>query len=153
MTATKKPYRPAKTPAKAKKAGTETCSHLSRRRWAFSNLGTYVIRDVRNQPGVMSQHAAALALDLGYGAKDRGKALEACAWLTKYADELGIALVNDYMHGTYGRTWLCSRAAWRVHTQNTIGIRYHGIHVELHSWAANLTAAQYEARWRALPRP
>ena len=153
MTTSKKPYNPAKVPAKAAKPGTETCSRLSRRRWDFSNLGTYVIRDIRNQPGTMSQHAAALALDLGYAPKNRAQALEACAWFVQYADELGIALINDYMHGDYGRTWLCSRAAWRTHTSNTIGIRYHGIHIELHSWAANLTAAQYEARWRALPRP
>ena len=153
MTTSRKPYNPAKLPAKAVKPGTETCSRLSRRRWDFSNLGTYVIRDIRNQPGTMSQHAAALALDLGYAPKNRAQALEACAWFVQYADELGIALINDYMHGDYGRTWLCSRAAWCVHTNNTIGIRYHGIHIELHSWAANLTAAQYEARWRALPRP
>ncbi len=153
MTTSKKPYNPAKLPAKASKPGTETCSRLSRRRWDFSNLGTYVIRDIRNQPGTMSQHAAALALDLGYAPKNRAQALEACAWFVQYADERGIALINDYMHGDYGRTWLCSRAAWRVHTSNTIGIRYHGIHIELHSWAANLSPAQYEARWRALPRP
>ena len=153
--ATKNPYRPAKTPAKGPKAGVETCSRLSRRRWAFSNLGTYVVRDMRNQPGTMSQHAAALALDLGYPATKEGRAqaLEACAWFAKYADELGIALINDYMHGQYGRTWLCDRAAWKTHTQSTIGIRYSGIHIELHSSFANLSAAEYEKRWRALPRP
>lgn len=153
--ATKKPYRPAKTPAKAPKAGTETCSRLSRRRWAFSNLGTFVVRDMRNQPGIMSQHAAALALDLGYPATTEGRrqALEACTWFATYADELGIALINDYMHGQYGRTWLCDRAAWKTHTQSTIGIRYHGIHIELHSSFANMSAQAYEERWRALPRP
>ena len=153
MTASRKPYTPAKTPAKGPKSGVETFSRLARRRWPFSNLGTHVIRDIRNQPGVMSQHAAALALDLGYAAKDRMVAWEACAWFSQYADELGISLINDYMHGDYGRTWLCSRAAWRTHTSNTIGIRYHGIHVELHPAVANLSAAAYEARWRAVPRP
>jgi len=151
--ASKKPYTPAKTPARTAKPGTETCSRLARRRWAFSNLGTYVIRDIRNQPGTMSQHAAALALDLGYNPKNRAEALEACAWFTKYADELGVALVNDYMAGDYGRTWLCSRAAWRTHTSNTIGIRGHWIHIELHPWAANMAADKYEALWRSLPRP
>jgi len=155
VTASKRPYKPAKTPAKAKKPGVETFSRLSRRRWPFSNLGTWVVRDMRNQPGVMSQHAAALALDLGYDASPQGRetALEACTWYAYYADELGIALINDYMHGQYGRTWLCDRAAWKTHTQATIGIRYRGLHIELHSAAANLSAAAYEARWRALPRP
>ena len=153
MTTSRKPYNPAKVPAKAQRPGTQKCSELSRRRWPFSNLGTWVIRDIRNQPGTMSQHAAALALDLGYAAKDRPAALEACNWFVAYADELGVALINDYMHGDHGRTWLCSRAAWRIHTTNTIGIRYHGIHIELHRWAADLSGPAYEARWRALPRP
>ena len=45
---TRKPYVPGKVPAKGKKPGTETCSRLSRRRWAFSNLGTWTVRDMRN---------------------------------------------------------------------------------------------------------
>ena len=155
MTTSKKPYRPATTPAKGPKAGTDTFARLSRRRWQFSNLGTWVVRDMRNKPGTMSQHAAALAADLGYDATKAGRAaaLEACTWYVQYADELGIALINDYMHGDYGRTWISDRAAWRTHTSSTIGIRYRGLHIELHSWAANLPADKYEARWRALPRP
>ena len=64
---TKRPYTPAKTPARGKKPGTETFSRLSRRRWPLSNLGTWTVRDMRNKPGTMSQHAAAVALDLGNG--------------------------------------------------------------------------------------
>jgi len=77
MTSSKKPYVPAKTPATAKRAGTEKFSELCRRRssWAFTSLGTYVVRDIRNKPGVMSQHAAGLALDLQY--KDRKMCLSA----------------------------------------------------------------------------
>lgn len=149
----KRPYNPGKAPARGKLSGTETFSSLARRRWPFSNLGTWVVRDVRNQPGTMSQHATGRALDLGYKATDRAAALEACTWIVRYADELGVALVNDYMAGDHGRTWLCSRAAWRTHTTNTIGIRYYGIHVELHDWAARMPAAKYEQLWRSLPRP
>ena len=149
---TKKPYRPATTPATSKKPGTETFSRLARTRWKqLSNLGTWTIRDIRNKPGTMSQHAAARALDLGYAPKDRATALAACDWFVANADALGIALINDYMAGEYGRTWLCDRAAWRTHTTATIGIRYHGLHIELHAWAAN--DPNYEARWRAIPRP
>lgn len=153
MTSTRKPYQPGKVPAKAKKPGTETFSRLARRRWGFSNLGTFIVRSVRNDPGTMSQHATARALDLGYAPADRAKALEACRWIVQYSDELGIALVNDYMSGRYGRTWISSRANWKEHTTNTIGIRYHGIHVELHEWAARMPADKYEALWRSLPRP
>lgn len=99
----------------------------------------------------MSQHAAALAIDLQY--IDRADALEACNWFVKYADELGIALINDYMAGRYGRTWLCSRAAWKTHTSNTIGIRGSWLHIELHKRSADMPAAKYDAIWRSLPRP
>lgn len=151
MTTTKKAYQPGKTPAKGKQPGTETFSALTRRRWGFGNLGTWVIRDIRNQPGTMSQHATGRAADFNY--TDRVKAIEAMNWFVQYADELGVALINDYMHGDFGRTWICDRAAWRSHTKNTIGIAYRGFHVELHAWAARMPADKYEARWRSLPRP
>lgn len=148
---TKKPYTPAKLPAKAQRPGTQKFLDLSKRRWGFTSLGTWVVRDVRNQPGVMSQHAAALAIDLQY--VTRADALQACNWFALYADELGIALINDYMAADYGRTWLCSRAAWKVHTKNTIGIRGNWLHIELHKKYADMTAVQYDQVWRALPRP
>ena len=151
MSTSRRPYEPGKVPAKGKLSGTETFSRLSRRRWGFTNLGTWVVRDVRNQPGTMSQHATGRALDLQY--VDRAAALEACAWFVQYADQLGVALINDYMAGRYGRTWLCSRAAWRTHTTDTIGIRGHWLHVELHAWAARMDAGKYEQLWRDLPRP
>lgn len=149
MTTSRKPYSPSRIAAKGKRTGTETFSRLARRRWPFSNLGTWVVRDIRDKPGIMSQHAAGLALDLGY--TDRAAALEACTWFVKWADELGVALINDYTHGKYGRTWLCSRAAWKVHDKPTIGSRGAWIHVELHAWAANHEG--YEALWRAIPKP
>ena len=116
MTSSKKPYAPAKTPATGKRAGTEKFSDLCRRRtsWSFTNLGTWVVRDIRNKPGVMSQHSAGLALDLQYS--DRAMCLSAIEWLIANTDELGISLVNDYLFGKYGRTWICDRAAWKVHT-------------------------------------
>lgn len=152
----KRPYIPAKAASRGPLPGTDTFSRLSRRRWSlFSNLGTWTVRDMRNKPGTMSQHASGRALDLGYPATKAGRAaaLEALTWYVDHADELGIALLNDYVHGDYGRTWISNRAAWRVHTRNTIGIRYHGIHLELHEWAAKLPADKYEKLWRDIPRP
>lgn len=153
MTSTKKPYLPAKTPAKAKRAGTEKFSELCRRRtsWSFTNLGTYVLRDIRNQPGVMSQHAAGLALDLQYS--DRAMCVKALDWIISHSDELGVSLCNDYMGGgKYGRTWICNRAAWKVHTSDTIGIRGNWIHIELHrKWADS--AGLVSAEWYKIPRP
>lgn len=152
MTSTEKPYAPAKTPSKGKRAGTEKFSELCRRRssWDFTNLGTWVVRDIRNKPGQMSQHAAGLALDLQYS--DRAMCLGAITWLIANADELGIALVNDYMCGKYGRTWICNRAEWKLHTTDTIGIRGKWIHIELHrKWADN--AELVETNWREIPKP
>lgn len=149
--ATKKPYTPAKVPAKAKRPGTEKFLDLCKRRWKFTSLGTWVVRDIRNKPGQMSQHAAALAIDLQY--TSRADAIQACDWFVKYADELGIALINDYMAGKYGRTWLCSRAAWKTHTTDTIGIRGSWLHVELHKRWADMSAEQYDRIWRSLPKP
>ena len=152
MTISKKPYVPAKTPSKGKRAGTEKFSDLCRRRtsWKFTNLGTWVVRDIRNKPGQMSQHAAGLALDLQYS--DRAMCLGALDWLIANSDQLGIALVNDYMHGEYGRTWISSRAAWKCHTKDTIGIRGKWIHIELHRlFADNPTLV--EANWRKIPKP
>ena len=152
MTSSKKPYAPAKTPSTGKRAGTEKFSDLCRRRtsWSFTNLGTWVVRDIRNKPGVMSQHSAGLALDLQYS--DRAMCLSAIEWLIANTDELGISLVNDYVFGKYGRTWICDRAAWKVHTTDTIGIRGSWIHIELHRlFADNPTLV--EANWRKIPRP
>ena len=152
MTSTKKPYAPAKTPSTCKRAGTEKFSDLCRRRtsWAFTNLGTWVVRDIRNKPGQMSQHSAGLALDLQYS--DRAMCLSAIDWLVANSDELGISLVNDYLYGKYGRTWICDRAAWKVHTTDTIGIRGSWIHIELHRlFADNPTLV--ETNWRKIPKP
>lgn len=152
MTSSKKPYLPAKTPSKGKRAGTEKFSELCRRRtsWGFTNLGTWVVRDIRNKPGQMSQHAAGLALDLQYS--DRAMCLGALDWLIANSDELGIALCNDYMAGKYGRTWICDRASWKVHTKDTIGIRGNWIHIELHRLFAD-NPAHLEMNWRKIPRP
>ena len=98
----------------------------------------------------MSQHSAGLALDLQYS--DRAMCLSALNWLISNSDELGIALVNDYMHGKYGRTWLCDRAAWKVHTTDTIGIRGSWIHIELHrKWADSATLVS--ENWYKIPKP
>jgi hypothetical protein len=91
MTSSKKPYVPAKHHQKANGQAPKSSLSLCRRRttWAFTNLGTWVVRDIRNKPGQMSQHAAGLALDLQYS--DRAMCLGAMEWLIANTDELGIA--------------------------------------------------------------
>jgi hypothetical protein len=47
---------------------------------------------------------------------------------------------------------LCSRAAWKCHQKNTIGIRGHWIHIELHRKFAD-NAELVETNWRKIPKP
>lgn len=82
------------------------------------NNGSWVVRDVRGKPGIISNHARGLAVDLSYrwmqekqlGCKD-GEQL-AMIYLNKLlqnADTLGIALVINY---SQNRSWKCDRGTW-----------------------------------------
>ena len=146
----KRPYPPATVAWKSKRKGTEKFVDLSCRRWkSFTNLGTWVVRDMRGKPGVMSVHATGRALDLGYTA--RAEADNAIGWFTAHNTALGITLINDYQYGKYGRTWICDRQAWKIHDKPTIGARGNWFHVELEPWAADDPVA-IERVWRSLPR-
>jgi len=74
------------------------------------------MRDVRNRPGVVSNHARSLALDASYrflkskGRKDgRQISLRYINKLLINADTLGIQLVIDYK---LQRSWRCDRRTW-----------------------------------------
>ena len=80
------------------------------------NNGSFVIRDIRTQPGTISNHARGVAVDFSYR-KMTGKglvngrtvALPFVTELLKNADTLGIELVIDYHEN---RSWRCDRATW-----------------------------------------
>ena len=146
----KRPYPPAVSSSKGKRPGTEKFVELCRRRWKFTNLGTWVVRDMRDKPGVLSVHATGRALDLGYS--DRKPVMAAIRWFVTYNTALGITLINDYEFGKYGRTWKCDRQDWVIHQKPTIGTRGSWIHVELDGWAAD-DPQLLEWVWRSLPRP
>ena len=146
----KRPYPPATVAWKSKRRGTEKFCDLATRRWkSFTRLGTWVVRDMRGRPGVLSVHATGRALDLGY--TDRKQAVDACGWFVDNNTALGITLINDYQFGKYGRTWMCDRQAWKIHDKETIGSRGNWLHVELEPWAAD-DAVGLEKIWRSLPR-
>jgi len=147
----KRPYPPAKVAAKGKRAGTEKLVSLIARRFRMRNLGTWVVRDMRGKPGVLSVHATGRAFDLGYSS--RADALAAIAFLVKHEGQLGITLINDYLHGKHGRTWKCDRQAWLVHSSPVLGpARGHWLHVEIDAWAAD-DAATIARVWSVLPKP
>ena len=83
------------------------------------NNGTFVLRDVRGRPGVVSNHARGLAVDLSYrwqaqknlGRKDGRKiSLAFIVKCLENADTLGIQLVIDY---ALQRSWKCDRGTWQ----------------------------------------
>ncbi len=83
------------------------------------NNGTWVVRDMRGKPGIVSNHARGLAMDLSYrwqaqkrlGRQDGRKvSLAFMVKLLENADILGIQLVIDY---ELGRSWKCDRGTWQ----------------------------------------
>ncbi|NDA97105.1 MAG: hypothetical protein EBY08_04375 [Actinobacteria bacterium] len=84
------------------------------------NNGTFVVRDVRGKPGIISNHARGLAMDLSYrwqaqknlGRQDGRKvSLAFIVKLLDNADALGIQLVIDY---ALKRSWKCDRGTWQA---------------------------------------
>ena len=76
------------------------------------------MRDVRGKPGIVSNHAKGVAVDLSYrwqSEKKRGRqdgrktSLAYIIKLLENADTLGIQLVIDY---ALNRSWKCSRGTW-----------------------------------------
>jgi hypothetical protein len=82
------------------------------------NNGSWVLRQVRGKPGVVSNHSKGVAVDLSYrwqSEKNRGRqdgrrvSLAYMNKLLQNADTLGIQLVIDY---ALNRSWKCSRGTW-----------------------------------------
>lgn len=159
-----RPYTGTKDgPATGKRPGTEKFVELCARRWGFTNLGTFVVRDIRSKPGTLSVHATGRALDTSYG-KNKADAIEAIKWFVKYANQLGIEEIHDYAgitkKGTekYGRGWRCNRNGkpgwvdWTA-TNNGGSAGATWIHCELAPRYADMTTAEYDAIWRAVPKP
>jgi len=126
---------------------------LARRRWGFRNLGTFVVRDMHSHP-FLSTHAIPAAGDQGYGTTtvERRKAIQAAAWYVKHADALDIVCIHDYA-ATPPRAWRCDRDTWKAFPNGELGPTYRGLHVELGPRALAMTAKQFEAVWRSLPKP
>jgi len=97
------------------------CKHSDGSLW---NNGIWVNRDVRGKPGIVSNHARGLAVDVSYrwqsykkGGKYVSKGRQdgrkvSLAYINKLldnADTLGIQLVIDY---ALNRSWKCDRGTW-----------------------------------------
>jgi hypothetical protein len=144
--------------------GTERFVELCGRRWGMKNLGTLVVRQMRNGKG-MSVHATGRAADIGFKDTPQGHAdaVEAMLWFVKYYKELGIEEVHDYgglINGTW-QGWRCNRngkPGWKKWTDTDNGGSKNGrwIHIELAGKSNGGHAEDdvaLEAAWRALPKP
>jgi hypothetical protein len=80
------------------------------------NNGSWIIRDIRTKPGIISNHARGLAIDFSYRkmtdkgiVNGRAQALAFVNKLLENADTLGVQLVIDYHEN---RSWRSDRATW-----------------------------------------
>jgi hypothetical protein len=130
------------------------------RRWKFTNLGIYANRTMRNSEN-LSVHATGWACDIGY--TDRKTAVIAWDWLLANTKQLRIAEIHDYAYKApgatkaWGRGYRCSRGEGvkgvKIFTADdnagTPGGKW--LHVEIeNTWAS---AAEFEAAWKAIPKP
>jgi hypothetical protein len=141
---------------------------LCNKRWAFTNLGMYVNRQMRGSKN-LSVHATGYAVDMGYPATRAGRATakEAWAWLIEHSEALLLCELHDYSFRNpaqpetdktaYGRGWRCSRGAQekgiKLFTKDDNAGSFGGVwlHAEIsNEWES---AADFEKAWRALPKP
>jgi hypothetical protein len=155
----KYPYYPVTTPGTGKLAGTEKFVDLCKRRWGFTNLGTFVVRNIRGGK-TLSTHSLGVAGDIGYPKTRAGRAQakEAWDWFIEHSEALGLCELHDYAFGDYGRGYRCSRGEGQkgvkifTATDNAGSIGGAWLHFELEMDLAK-DAKALEAAWRALPKP
>ena len=155
----KYPYYPVTTPGTGKLAGTEKFVDLCKRRWGFTNLGTFVVRNIRGGK-TLSVHSLGVAGDIGYPKTRAGRAQakEAWDWFIEHSEALGLCELHDYAFGDYGRGYRCSRGEGQkgvkifTATDNAGSIGGAWLHFELEMDLAK-DAKALEAAWRALPKP
>jgi len=155
----KYPYYPVTTPGTGKLAGTEKFVDLCKRRWGFTNLGTFVVRNIRGGK-TLSTHSLGVAGDIGYPKTRAGRAQakEAWDWFIEHSEALGLCELHDYAYGDYGRGYRCSRGEGQkgvkifTATDNAGSIGGAWLHFELEMDLAK-DAKALEAAWRALPKP
>ena len=155
----KYPYYPVTTPGTGKLAGTEKFVDLCKRRWGFTNLGTFVVRNIRGGK-TLSTHSLGVAGDIGYPKTRAGRAQakEAWDWFIEHSEALGLCELHDYAFGDYGRGYRCSRGEGQkgvkifTATDNAGSFGGAWLHFELEMNLAK-DAKALEAAWRALPKP
>jgi hypothetical protein len=167
MTPRKYPFFPS-WDGKATSPITKKLFDLCQKRWGFTNLGMYVNRPMRGSKN-LSVHASGYAVDMGYPATRAGRATakEAWTWLIENSEALLLCELHDYSYRdpsqpetdktAYGRGWRCSRGAGekgvKLFSKSDNAGSFGGVwlHAEIsNDWES---AEEFEAAWRALPKP
>ena len=155
----KYPYYPTVPVATGKQPGTEWFVMACRRRWNFSNLGTWVVRDMRGKPGQKSVHSSGAACDLGFNGASASTIQQAWDWFMTYTKELGIVEAHWYEapKTKFGIGYRCSRGEGKAGVIRWTATNNGGkggawFHIELDPHMATSEDA-IKAAWKALPRP
>jgi hypothetical protein len=163
------PYYPAYDGGK-ETPGIRKFVELMGKRWGTKSLGTYVVRNAKNNsnPPTLSTHATGAAADTQY--KDETQARVIWDWLlgtsiidgktVQHSERMGIVELHWYAYGDYGAGYRCSRgegkAGVKIFTATDNAGSYQGsprwFHCELSKEMA-ADAAKFEAAWRSLPKP
>lgn len=161
----KYPYYPSYNAGK-ETPGIRRLVDLCSRRWHTKCLGTYVLRNMRNNanPPQLSVHATGAAADIQY--KDEAQAREMWDWflgsseLGEHSKIMGIAEIHWYNFGTWGAGYRCSRGEGKKGVKvftatDNAGSRPgspNWLHIEISPEMAS-DPEKFEAAWRSLPKP
>ena len=141
---------------------------LCKRRWSFTSLGFYANRQMRGSKN-LSVHATGFAVDMGYPATREGRAAarQAWDWLIENSEALLLCELHDYAYRNpaqpesdktaWGRGYRCSRGPGQkgvklfTSTDNAGTPGGVWLHAEIsNEWDS---PEDFEAAWRALPKP
>ena len=172
----KYPYYPS-FDGKGEKPVTAKLVELCKKRWGCKSLGTYQVRLMRNdhtknmkptdpEAGKwLSTHATGFAADIWY--PDEKTARQMWDWFlgksvidgkeVQHSEFLGICEIHWYAYGDYGAGFRCSRgegkAGVKVFTKDDNAGSYPGSPQWQHYEVSDMTAEEFERRWRTLPKP
>jgi hypothetical protein len=113
----------------------------------FWNNGSFMVRDMRGKPGVISVHSTGRAVDLSWRfmpnhkdasnskgkPKSRQQARRFINILTKNGNVFGLQIAIDYWPKPFGAAWRCDRQRWARYDKQTVSGAPHGdwFHIEL----------------------
>lgn len=111
--------------AHAKRAGLEEMQKTLMYLFKAQNLGTFVVRNIKGKPGVLSVHSTGRAADIQPPSEAETNKL--IAFLVDHAEIFQLEECHDYKDGLWGKGWRCSRreldgkAGWKQWTSTDNG--------------------------------